>query len=149
MAEVGYFVLGVVIGIILNILYVRHLRIRAADWPKKKVNTDDRISVRYLFVYKIIEGSPKSLPTEFLVNWKLRDLENHLYLLYLNLDEGLDIEEYLHKVWVGYSGNENIYGKVYKAGDIITVRNILIGTWEVVEGRIGYHMVPIWDSGNP
>lgn len=35
MTQVGYFVLGVVVGIILNIYYVRRLRIRAEDWPKK------------------------------------------------------------------------------------------------------------------
>jgi len=39
MIEGGYFVLGVVVGIILNILYVRHLRIMAEDWPKRKVDT--------------------------------------------------------------------------------------------------------------
>ena len=106
-----------------------------------KVNTKDKVLVRYLFVYKIVEGDAKGLPTEFLVNWKLTDLENHLYLLYLNLEEDLDIEEYLHKVWVGYSGNWNIYGKVYRVEGIMDVRHILIGTWEIVEGRIGYSKV--------
>ena len=107
---------------------------------KKKEDNPVRLS-QYLFVYKITEGDSKWLPTEFLVNWKITDLENHLYLLYLNLEEGLDIEEYLHKVWVGYSGWENIYGKVYRTEGIMDVRNILIGTWEVVEGRIGYSKV--------
>ena len=106
-----------------------------------KVNTNDKVLVKYLFVYKIVEGDAKGLPTEFLVNWKLTDLENHLYLLYLNLEEDLDIEEYLHKVWVGYSGWDNIYGKVYRTEGIMDVRNILIGTWEIVEGRIGYSKV--------
>lgn len=36
MTQVGYFVLGVVVGIIMNIYYVRRLRIRAEDWPKRK-----------------------------------------------------------------------------------------------------------------
>ena len=107
---------------------------------KKKDNPVVRLS-QYLFVYKIVEGDANGLPTEFLVNWKLTDLENHLYLLYLNLEEDLDIEEYLHKVWVGYSGWENIYGKVYRTEGIMDVRNILIGTWEIVEGRIGYSKV--------
>ena len=107
---------------------------------KKKDNPVVRLS-QYLFVYKIIEGDSKGLSTEFLVNWKLTDLENHLYLLYLNLEEDLDIEEYLHKVWVGYSGWDNIYGKVYRTEGIMDVRNILIGTWEIVEGRIGYSKV--------
>ena len=39
MTQVGYFVLGVVVGIIINIYYVRRLRIRAEDWPKRKVDT--------------------------------------------------------------------------------------------------------------
>jgi len=106
-----------------------------------KVNTKDKVLVRYLFVYKIVEGDAKGLPTEFLVNWELVDLRNYLYILYLTLEEDLDIEEYLHKVWVGYSGNWNIYGKVYRVEGIMDVRNILIGTWEVVEGRIGYSKV--------
>ena len=107
---------------------------------KKEDNPVVRLS-QYLFVYKIVEGDAKGLPTEFLVNWKLTDLENHLYLLYLNLEEGLDIEEYLHKVWVGYSGWGDIYGKVYRTEGILDVRNILVGTWEIVEGRIGYSKV--------
>ena len=107
---------------------------------KKEDNPVVRLS-QYLFVYKIVEGDSKGLPTEFLVNWKLTDLENHLYLLYLNLEEDLDIEEYLHKVWVGYSGLEDIYGKVYRTEGIMDVRNILIGTWGIVEGRIGYSKV--------
>jgi len=41
MTQVGYFVLGVVVGIILNIYYVRRLRIRAEDWPKRKVDTTE------------------------------------------------------------------------------------------------------------
>jgi len=36
MTQVGYFILGVIVGIIINIYYVRRLRIRAEDWPKKK-----------------------------------------------------------------------------------------------------------------
>lgn len=36
MTQAGYFMLGVVVGIILNIYYVRRLRIRAEDWPKRK-----------------------------------------------------------------------------------------------------------------
>lgn len=41
MTQAGYFVLGVVVGIILNIYYVRRLRIRAEDWPKRKVDTPE------------------------------------------------------------------------------------------------------------
>ena len=107
---------------------------------KKKEDSPVRLS-QYLFVYKIVEGDAKGLPTEFLVNWELVDLRNYLYILCLTLEEDLDIEEYLHKVWVGYSGNWNIYGKVYRVEGIMDVRHILIGTWEIVEGRIGYSKV--------
>ena len=106
-----------------------------------KVNTKDKVLVRYLFVYKIVEGNPNGLPTQFLVDWQISNLENHLYLLYLTLEEDLDIEGYLHKVWVGYSGWEDIYGKVYRVEGIMDVRYILVGTWEIVEGRIGYSKV--------
>ena len=39
MTQAGYFVLGVVVGIIINIYYVRRLMIRAEDWPKRKIDT--------------------------------------------------------------------------------------------------------------
>ncbi len=106
-----------------------------------KVNINDKILVKYLFVYKIIEGDSKVLPTEFLVNWQISNLENHLYFVCLTLEEDLDIERYLHKVWVNYSELNNIYGKVYRVEGIMEVRNILIGTWEVVEGNIRYNEV--------
>lgn len=51
MTQVGYFVLGVVVGIILNIYYVRRLRIRAEDWPKKVDTTKPKKLQRVVRVY--------------------------------------------------------------------------------------------------
>lgn len=51
MTQVGYFVLGVVVGIILNIIYVRRLRIRAEDWPKKVDTTKPKKLQRVVRVY--------------------------------------------------------------------------------------------------
>lgn len=58
MTQAGYFVLGVVVGIILNILYVRHLRIQAADWPiKKKEEPKEEV---HLHRYSIFVKRPTS-----------------------------------------------------------------------------------------
>ena len=130
-----WFTIGIALILIGAIIWA-FVGIKKKDKPVRLSN--------YLFAYRIVEDDTKALPTGFLVilvNWKLTGLENHLYLLYLNLEEDLDIEEYLHNVWVGYSGWENIYGKIYRTEGIRDVRNILIGTWEIVEGRIGYSKV--------
>lgn len=101
----------------------------------KKKDNPVRLS-NYLFVYKIVEGDPKGLPTEFLVNWKISNLENHLYLLYLTLEEDLYIEGYLHSVWVDYEGWNDVYMDVYEVeeGD----KHTLIGKFWVIEGKMGY-----------
>lgn len=104
-----------------------------------KVDTKDKSFITYLFVYRITEECPKGVNTEFLVNWKLTNLENHRYLLYLTLEEDQDIEEYLHKVLANYSGHWNIYGRVYRTEGIIDIRNILMGTWKIIDGRLIYH----------
>jgi len=103
-----------------------------------KVNTKDKVLVRYLFVYKIVEGDAKGLPTEFLVNWKITDLENHLYLLYLTLEEDLDIEGYLHKVWVDYEGFDDVYIDVYRIEGMMDTKHTLIGKFCIIEGKMGY-----------
>ena len=101
----------------------------------KKKENPVRLS-NYLFAYRIKEGDPKALPTEFLVNWKISNLENHLYLLYLTLEEDFYIEGYLHSVWVDYDGWDNIYIDVYEVegGD----NHTLIGKFCMVEGRMCY-----------
>ena len=91
---------------------------------------------QYLFSYRIIEGDPKGLPTQFLVNWQISNLENHLYLLYLTLEEDLYMEGYLHSVWVDYEGLDDVYMDVYEVeeGD----KHTLIGKFWIIEGRMGY-----------
>ena len=101
----------------------------------KKKDKPIRLS-NYLFAYRISEGDPKGLPTEFLVNWKISNLENHLYLLYLTLEEDLYMEGYLHSVWVDYKGWNDVYIDVYEVeeGD----KHTLIGKFWVIEGKMGY-----------
>jgi hypothetical protein len=79
------------------------------------------------------------LPTEFLVNWKISNLENHLYLLYLTLEEDLYMEGYLHSVLVDYEGWNDVYIDVYEVeeGD----KHTLIGKFWVIEGNMGYTSV--------
>ena len=104
---------------------------------KKKEDSPVRLS-QYLFVYKIVEGDPKGLPTEFLVNWKITDLENHLYLLYLTLEEDLYMEGYLHSIGVDYEGLDDVYIDVYEVEGMMDTKHILIGKFWVVEGKMGY-----------
>lgn len=101
----------------------------------KKKDNPVRLS-NYLFAYRITEGDPKGLPTQFLVNWQISNLENHLYLLYLTLEEDLYIEGYLHSIWVDYEGWNDVYMDVYEVeeGD----KHTLIGKFWVVEGKMGY-----------
>ena len=63
MTEVCYLLIGVAIGIILNILYVRSLRIQAADWPiKKKEEPKEEVP---LHRYSIFVKRPTSLGVGF------------------------------------------------------------------------------------
>ena len=104
----------------------------------KKKDKPVRLS-NYLFAYRITEGNSKGLPTEFLVNWKLTDLENHLYLLYLTLEEDLYMEGYLHSVWVDYEGWNDVYIDVYEVEE--GNKHTLIGKFCIIEGRMGYAQV--------
>ena len=103
----------------------------------KKKDNPVRLS-KYLFAYRIVEDDTKALPTEFLVNWKISNLENHLYLLYLTLEEDLYMEGYLHKVWVDYEGWEDVYIDVYRVEGMMDTKHTLIGKFWVVEGKMGY-----------
>ena len=104
----------------------------------KKKDNPVRLS-QYLFSYRITEGNPKGLPTEFLVNWQISNLENHLYLLYLTLEEDLYMEGYLHSIWVDYDGLDDVYMDVYKVEE--DTKHTLIGKFCVIEGRMGYAQV--------
>ena len=103
----------------------------------KKKDNPVRLS-NYLFAYRITEGDPKGLPTEFLVNWKISNLENHLYLLYLTLEENLYMEGYLHSVWVDYEGWNDVYIDVYEVEGRMDTKHTLIGKFWVIEGKMGY-----------
>ena len=103
----------------------------------KKKDNPVRLS-NYLFAYRIEEDDTKALPTEFLVNWKISNLENHLYLLYLTLEEDLYMEGYLHSVWVNYEGWEDVYIDVYEVEGMMDTKHTLIGKFWVIEGKMGY-----------
>jgi len=105
---------------------------------KKKEDSPVRLS-KYLFAYRIKEeDDTRAMPTVFLENWEISNLENHLYLLYLNLEEDLDIEEYLHKVWVDYEGFDDVYIDVYRIEGMMDTKHTLIGKFCIIEGKMGY-----------
>jgi len=102
----------------------------------KKVNEEkEKVMRKYLFAYRIV-GDSKSLPMEFLVNWQISNLENHLYLLYLTLEEDLDMENYLYSVWVDYMGWEIICIDVYMVEGMFERRHRMIGKFDIIEGRM-------------
>lgn len=103
----------------------------------KKKDNPVRLS-QYLFAYRIVEDDTKALPTEFLVNWKISNLKNHLYLLYLTLEEDLYMEDYLHSIWVDYKGWEDVYIDVYRVEGMMYTKHTLIGKFWVIEGKMGY-----------
>lgn len=104
----------------------------------KKKDNPVRLS-NYLFVYRIIEeDDTRAMPTEFLVNWEISNLENHLYLLYLTLEEDLYMEGYLHSVWVDYEGFDNVYIDVYRVDGMMNTKHVLIGKFCIEEGKMGY-----------
>lgn len=113
----------------------------------KKKDKPIRLS-NYLFAYRIKEDGAKGMPTEFLVNWQISNLENHLYLLYLTLEEDLYMEGYLYSVWFDYEGWDNVYIDVYRVDGRISpygseeeAKHILIGRFCIKEGRMCYTLV--------
>ena len=99
----------------------------------KKKDKPVRLS-NYLFAYKI--DITRAMPVEFLVNWKISNLENHLYLLYLTLEEDLYIEGYLYSVWVDYEGLDDVYMDVYEVEE--ENKHTLIGRFCIIEGKRCY-----------
>lgn len=107
----------------------------------KKKDKPVRLS-NYLFAYRIIEeDDTRAMPTEFLVNWQISNLENHLYLLYLTLEEDLYMEGYLHSVWVDYKGLDDVYVDVYRVDGMMNTKHTLIGKFCIEEGRMCYNPV--------
>ena len=73
MIEVGYFMLGVVIGIILNILYVRSLRIQAADWPIKKKEEPKEVPLHRYSIFVKRPTSTSDMDLSSPINCTLED----------------------------------------------------------------------------
>lgn len=108
----------------------------------KKKDKPVRLS-NYLFAYRI--DITRAMPVEFLVNWKISNLENHLYLLYLTLEEDLSIDDYLKDIWIDYLGSDNIYIRIYRVEGRISsygseeeAKHLLIGKFCMVEGKMCY-----------
>lgn len=48
------------------------------------------------------------------------------------------MEGYLHSVWVGYSGWEDVYIDVYRVEGMMDTKYTLIGKFWLIEGKMGY-----------
>lgn len=121
--EVGLIILGIAVVILAALVMALFIQEKEEhkDLPKLMAN--------YLFAYSIKEDT-SNMPTEFLVNWKLSALENHLYLLQITLEDDLDVLGYLKESWVkGYDGR--VYINVYKVEGMLEIRHIDLGKYEV------------------
>ena len=102
------------------------------------VKGNNKPTTKYLFAYRISNNIGMVLPMEFLVNWKISNLENHLYLLYLTLEEDLSIEDYLKDIWMDYLGLEDISIRVYRVEEDEDIKHWLIGRAYVNKGVVSY-----------
>lgn len=97
-------ILGIVVVIIAILVW--YIYIDTKNDEKMKTYTE------YFFAYSIKEDASK-LPTEFLANWKVSALENHLYLLDITLEDDLYLLGYLQNIWRFYD-DYRVYIKAYE-----------------------------------
>lgn len=89
----------------------------------------------YSFAYSIKEDASE-LPTEFLANWKVSALENHLYLLDITLEDDLYLLGYLQNIWEFYDDCK-VYIKAYeKKYGMYEIHHEPLGEFRVEGGKV-------------
>lgn len=89
----------------------------------------------YFFAYSIKEYASE-LPVEFLANWKVSALENHLYLLDITLEDDLYLLGYLQNIW-GFYDDCKVYIKAYeKVYDRYEIHHEPLGEFRVEDGKV-------------
>lgn len=92
----------------------------------------------YMFRYYLSKGSAYNMPIEFLEEWKILHLENHLYILNISLDidNMVDILYYLRSIWKDYRDGTvtlEVYENLFIEGRIV---HKFLGRYKIYKGGL-------------
>lgn len=92
----------------------------------------------YMFRYYLSKGSAYNMPIEFLEEWKILHLENHLYILNISLDinNEVDMFYYLRSIWKDYRDGTvtlEVYENLFIEGKII---HKFLGRYKIYKGGL-------------
>lgn len=92
----------------------------------------------YMFRYYLNKGSAYFMPIEFLEEWKILHLENHLYILNISLDidNMVDMFYYLISIWKGYRDDTitlEVYENLFIEGRIV---HKFLGRYKIYKGGL-------------
>ena len=125
--DITYIVLSIVVLILAILVWYMY--------KDTKKDVEVKTYMDYFFAYSIKEDASE-LPVEFLANWKVSALENHLYLLDITLEYDLYLLGYLQKVWEFYDDCK-VYIKSYeKKFGMYEIHHELLGEFMVEGGKV-------------
>jgi hypothetical protein len=112
MTQAGYFMLGVVVGIILNIYYVRRLRIRAEEWPKRKVDTTKPKKLQR--VVRVWSHDDLDYTYVGFTHWHSEQVNSPEIIgkIHDHLRNALEIRLYISKAYIEYTAITRTRGQV-------------------------------------
>lgn len=92
----------------------------------------------YMFRYYLSKGSAYNMPIEFLEEWKILHLENHLYILNISLDidNMIDMLYYLRSIWKDYRDGTitlEVYENLFIEGRIV---HKFLGRYKIYKGGL-------------
>ena len=92
----------------------------------------------YMFRYYLSKGSAYNMPIEFLEEWKILHLENHLYILNISLDidNMVDMLYYLRSIWKDYRDGTitlEVYENLFIEGRIV---HKFLGRYKIYKGGL-------------
>lgn len=104
------------------------------------VKRDNKASpyTSYMFRYYLSKGNAYSMPIEFLEEWKILHLENHLYILNISLDidNMVDMLYYLRSIWKDYRDGTialEVYENLFIEGRIV---HKFLGRYKIYKGGL-------------
>ena len=104
------------------------------------VKRDNKASpyTSYVFKYYLSKGSAYNMPIEFLEEWKILHLENHLYILNISLDidNMVDMLYYLRGIWKDYRDGTitlEVYENLFIEGRIF---HKFLGRYKIYKGGL-------------
>ena len=120
-------ILFVMIAIIIGLL--------VWQWVRNN-RKEDKPQTVFLFKYYI--GKEEGKPIEFLEEWKILHLENHLYILNISLDidNMVDMFYYLSSIWKDYKDDTitlEVYENLFIEGRIV---HKFLGRYKIYKGGL-------------